>query len=28
VSGGDYYVGYTGNALSIMFNSNGSNTFT
>lgn len=28
VLGGDYFVGYTGNALSIMFNSNGSNTFT
>jgi len=28
VPGGDYFVGYTGNALSIMFNSNGSNTFT
>jgi len=28
VTGGDYFVGYTGNALSILFNSNGSNTFT
>src|SRR6516164_5100514 len=28
VPGGDYFVGYTGNALSIMSNSNGSNTFS
>jgi hypothetical protein len=28
VTGGDYLVGYTGNALSIMFNRDGSNTFT
>jgi len=28
VPGGDYFVGYTGNSLSILYNSNGSNTFT
>jgi hypothetical protein len=28
VPGGDYFVGYTGNALSILYNPNGSNTFT
>jgi hypothetical protein len=28
VPGGDYFVGYTGNALSILFNGNGSSTFT
>jgi hypothetical protein len=28
VSTGDYLVGYTGDALSILFNANGSNTFT
>jgi hypothetical protein len=28
VSGGDYFVGYTGNALSILYNPNGTNTFT
>ena len=28
VSGGSYFVGYTGDSLSILYNSNGSNTFT
>ena len=28
VTGGDYFVGYTGNSLSILYNSNGSSTFT
>ena len=28
VAAGDYFVGYTGNALSILFNPNGTNTFT
>ncbi|HEV2334678.1 MAG TPA: hypothetical protein VGS13_04220 [Stellaceae bacterium] len=28
VAGGDYFVGYTGNGLSILYNANGSTTFT
>jgi len=28
VSGGSYFVGYTGDSLSLLFNSNGSNSFT
>jgi hypothetical protein len=28
VAGGDYFVGYTGDALSILFNANGSSSFT
>jgi hypothetical protein len=28
VPGGDYFVGYTGNGLSILYNPNGTNTFT
>jgi hypothetical protein len=27
VAGGDYFVGYTGNGLSILYNANGTNTF-